>query len=231
MSLDEFLGFDATPVTPSFKKPWGVRGRIAPLSIIDGEGIDKTIMALLQYYVPPPAKILDPTCGLRNYQFNNDWWKRQKNYELIQSDVLLGIAQVQGSVFALPYKEGTMQGIIYDPPFVPSMAEDDKRTDDYGQITNLSLKAVLTFYGRTVFNEFERVLSKNGTLIVRGMDNYTKDGELLLFQDFTKNYSAKLTPIGFYVYRFWHEGILRQRRVKSQEVFTHSYFLVLQKTV
>jgi hypothetical protein len=231
MSLDGFLGYDEAPITPSYKKPWGVRGRIAPLSVINQEDIDKTIIALISFYVPPPARILDPTCGVKDYQFKHNFWKGQTGYDLIQSDMLLGQAQVQGSVYRLPYKDASFKGIMFDPPFVPKMADDDTRTDDYGQMSDLSLSAVMSFYGETVFAEFERVLEPHGIAFIRGMDNYTKDGELLLFQNFTKHYSKNMKPIGFYIYRFWHEGILRQRRVKKVEVFTHSYFLVLQKNI
>ena len=147
MSLDEFNGELTNPIRPNYSKPWGVRGKIAPQTTINHAKLNETILALVQYHVPAPAKILDPTCGVKDYQFSHYWWKKQELYEITRNDLKdTKLQTVRSSLYNLPFREA-FDGIVYDPPFILYTSTDnDKRAAQYGQDLLLTRAAIYAFY-------------------------------------------------------------------------------------
>ena len=234
MSLDEWTGASPeSPVAYNFKKPWGVRGRLAPLSFIFYERVQDMIVSLVNFHIAS-GRILDPTCSDEDIQFKHKWWKEQKFYQIVKSDMRkTKIVDVQCSVFALPYKSSSFNGIVYDPPFLSYVSEGkgDPRAKLYGQMPELTQEAVFSRYGQTVYDEFARVLVRGGILIVRGQDTYSPKGSdtLLPFMEFANGYRERFICVGLYVFRGSNPNLNGMRRMMRKPLSNFSYFLTLRK--
>jgi hypothetical protein len=236
MSLDEWTGTSPeSPIAYNFKKPWGVRGRLAPLSFIFYERVQDVIIALVNFHIAH-GRILDPTCSDDDYQFAHKWWTGQKFYQVVESDMRrTRITDVQASVFALPYNSGSFNGVVYDPPFLSYVSEGkgDPRAELYGQMPELTQEAVFSLYGQTVYDEFARVLVRGGILIVRGQDTYSPKGSdtLLPFMEFAEGYREHFVCVGLYVFRGSNPNLNGMRRLMRKPVANFSYFLTLRKFI
>lgn len=252
-SLDEWLGVErgrrsgqqseqhSYPVVPrrlDSANPFGWPGIQLPVSVIYGNNhrIHEVVMGILLYHKPPPARILDPTCGEENYQFR-PWLENgtleRLGYEYVSMDIQ-PVGEIRYDIFCgLPLRGNYFDVAIYDPPYLTNPARDG-REKDYGMTRHQSPQRVKQYYSRKVFGEFARVLRRDGILIVKGADFYypMHTDYLNLFVEMVADYKAFFRPIALYVYRFFANYIPLYRyrmRHYRRPLPVHTYFLVLKK--
>ncbi len=145
--------------------------------------IDELMFLLTYYFVKDRyKKIVDPTCGVTNYQFSNildilQYWGieyeacdiKEDNWSGKVCDVFDASSLPEGDVF------------VYEPPFKP-IPRDDERAKEYNIDIKRTLEDMKKLYSKDVFNNFMKRGAK--LIIARGEDFYypTKSNNLYLFE-------------------------------------------------
>lgn len=137
------------------------------------EGFDR----ILKLYARPGYLIVDPTFG------NGRFWKNidQSSFDVRTTDLKDGV-----DLRSLPYKSGSVDMVVLDPPYRYTPVKNKRQEDTSGhgkvdglynlQSTNLkNTKAVIELY-RDGFQEAHRVLKKGGFLVVKCQDT-VQDGK------------------------------------------------------
>ena len=201
------------------------------------QGINnKVFQKILTFYVPPPAKILDCTCGPRYFWRN---WQNNKldgRYEVVFSDIRK-LGHVQADFFKLPFKDNIFDCVVFDPPYQDRWRfklEKVKRpgrlylenpymlSEGYECFTPQQLEHVKT--------ELYRVLVPRGILIMKLADNRSRNiwwqpevfkrmnplFEILDIIVYVRPKGSMFPPIYF-----------MQRNKRSTMV--HAYFFILKK--
>jgi len=197
---------------------------------------DKVFQRILTFYVRPPAKILDCTCGPKYFWRN---WQNNKldgRYEVVFSDIRK-LVHIQADFFNLPFKDNTFDCIVFDPPYQDRWRfnlEKVKRpgrlylenpymlSEGYECFTPQQLELVKT--------EFYRVLRTQGILIMKLADHRSRNiwwqpevfkrmddlFEILDIIIYVRPKGSMLPPVYF---------IQRNRR----STLVHAYFFILKK--
>lgn len=191
---------------------------------------------VLALHVPQGAKIADVTYGKGVFWKNVD----RSKYEIHTSDIQTGI-----DCTALPYKDGTFDVVVLDPPYMEGLFRKSKThlagagthsafRESYsnGQATNGEAKyhdAVLSLYFKAS-EEAKRVLKNGGTFIVKCQDEVSANLQRLTHVELIN----RIVSIGFYckdlfvVVRTNKAGVSRMvKQVHARK--NHSYFLVFVK--
>ena len=145
--------------------------------------VDELMFLLTYYFVKDKyKKIVDPTCGIKNYQFSKildilQYWGieyeacdiKEDNWSGKICDVFNADTLPEGDVF------------IYEPPFVP-IAKTDNRSEDYGINIERTPQEMERLYSREIFSNFAKRGAK--LIIVRGQNFYypTKSNNLYLLE-------------------------------------------------
>lgn len=99
-------------------------------------------------------------------------------YKLLATDLKDGV-----DMRVLPYEDGSLDGLVMDPPYMPTEYTGVKQISDYYGIERKFgktkwAKGVLELYFEGV-REANRVLNKNGTLIVKCQDMVCANKQVL----------------------------------------------------
>ncbi len=191
---------------------------------------------ILSLHIPEGARIADVTYG------SGVFWKKvdTSKYELVASDIATGI-----DCRALPYRDGTFDAIILDPPYMEGLLRTQRRhkagSGSYtafreyysnGDEESTGPKwhgAVTDLYFRAG-GEALRVLKDSGVAIVKCQDEVSANRQWLTHVEIIAHYES----LGFYtkdlfvVVRPNKAGVSRlKRQVHARK--NHSYFLVFVK--
>lgn len=216
-----------------------VAGGIATSNVVMsarvGDNCD-TFPDILALHVPLGAEIADVTYG------KGVFWKAidLKKYNLHASDLQTGV-----DCRALPYKNGSMDCVVLDPPYMEGLYRRDKEhlagNGNYaafrkyysnGEQTIGGPKyhdAVLDMYFKAG-REAHRVLKDNGILIVKCQDEVSANRQRLTHIEIVNEYESAgfYTKDLFVLVRSNRPGISRlKKQVHARK--NHSYFLIFVK--
>ena len=211
-----------------------VRG-IIPLSVTDGNqySIAEHFRDLLRWYVPPPAKIIDLTCGYKiMYQKLLDHTIDNCDYEFVFNDRKKGLGDLQIDILKdkIPYPDGSFDCVIVDPPF-PKLVEDYSRLEKYGgNVTRKYCLQVVAAAGQEAY----RLLNTNRFFILKMQDRFDQSGRIFdpLHITCYNLLSDKFSLFDLTLYRYWSRSIVRSRhRFKKLQcaLRVHSYHMIFQK--
>jgi hypothetical protein len=198
-------------------------------------GNDEIFPHILSLHVPKGSKVADVTYGMGVF------WKKvsRSDYDILPTDIKTGV-----DCRSLPYRNGEIDCVVFDPPYMEGFYRNDNSfaangthsafRDHYSngarpsQISAKWHDAVLEFYIQSAV-EARRVLRKGGIFIVKCQDEVSAGIQRLTHVEIILN----LVYLGFYakdlfvVMRRNKPGVTR---VKSQlhARKNHSYFLVFQ---
>lgn len=163
---------------PMHEPKYRVKGLDSVISGHDDNGVDESFFKLVKFFVPPPARILDPCAGTQIFhkKLKNSFLDSE-SYELVLGDVknLHGLTYV-GDMRKLSdnpiLKPESFDLIIFDPPFGVQAGSRDKRISEYGfaLFTPAYLKELMFAAGK----EFPRLLKPRGWLITKMMSQHEK---------------------------------------------------------
>ena len=141
---------------------------------------------------------------------------------------------IQADVESLPLRDGSMETIMFDPPFLATSGRTDAEDENNIIVKRFGLypneKELHSFYSRAL-QELYRVLQNEGILICRSQDKVS-GGKQYFSHVFIINEAVR---IGFYVKDLFvllaKNRIVAdwQRNQKHARKF-HSYYLVLKKS-
>lgn len=175
---------------------------------------------ILQLYFKPNSVIADVNYGKGVFWRNVDL----QSYKLLATDLKDGVDMCN-----LPYEKESLDGLVMDPPYMPTEYTGIKEfADYYGIHKRFTDKkwhdAVLDLYYRAI-EESNRVLNKNGILIVKCQDMVCANKQIMVHNDIIQ-YSKTW-------YRCEDLFILVQsnkrphpRKNQAHARKNHSYFLV-----
>lgn len=202
---------------------------------------------ILDLHVSPGTLIADVTYG------KGVFWKNvpTNQYKVISSDVCELNTKVQADCRYLPYKNGTFNCIVIDPPYMESLLRDTY--DHRGAVgTHVSFReayrggipdnghskvqepkkwhaAVLDLYTKAGYEAY-RVLQNKGVCIIKCQDEVSAGKQWLTHVEIINEYAR----IGFYakdlfvVLRINKPGVSRVKKQLHARK-NHSYFLVFVK--
>ncbi len=215
-----------------------------------GENAD-IFSQILALHVPKGSTVADVTYGKGNF------WKKTRvsDYKLLPSDIS---PKGNGDLFTfitpiptidcrdLPYKDGTIDCVVLDPPYMEGLYRKDESHlaggGNYaafryhysnGQTTIDGPKwheAVLDMYMKAGA-EAHRVLREDGILIVKCQDEVSANKQRLTHVEIITCYES----LGFYtkdlfvVVRTNKAGVSRLKSKQEHARKNHSYFLIFQK--
>ena len=172
---------------------------------------------------------LDPTYSRGNF------YKKNVPEPIIKMDIdpqAEGV--IQADVESLPLRDGSMETIMFDPPFLATSGRTDAEDENNIIVKRFGLypneKELHSFYSRAL-QELYRVLQNEGILICRSQDKVS-GGKQYFSHVFIINEAVR---IGFYVKDLFvllaKNRIVAdwQRNQKHARKF-HSYYLVLKKS-
>ena len=196
---------------------------------------DKVFPEILKLHVPLGSTVADITWG------KGVFWKEvpQGNYNLLPTDIKTGV-----DCRNLPYKENSIDCIVFDPPYMEGLFRRDsghlagsgthkafRSAYSNGLVTSDGPKyhdAVLDLYFKGG-KEARRVLKKNGIMIVKCQDEVSANKQRLTHIEIINEYGK----YGFYCKDLF--VVIRQNRPAVSRLIkqvharkNHSYFLVFQ---
>ena len=196
--------------------------------------VNDMVEELVMFYLPEGGLVFDPTCGIKNRQFK--WIENSRldgvKYEYLPGDIQeSNLQEIQASVTHIPLKYRSVDLTLYDPPYVPG-ARDCQRKEDYGITQDRSVKEVMAFYSKDVFEELKRITRK--WIIIKGTDFYwpTTSMNFYLFQQFALKgaLEAGLKVRAVYVFNYFHGmmGYYRSRlKNYRRPIPCFTYYIVL----
>jgi hypothetical protein len=190
---------------------------------------------VLRLHVPRGARVADVTFG------KGVFWKQipADEYSLLPSDIKTGV-----DCRNLPYRDGEMDCVILDPPYMEGLYRTDdsfagngthssfrehySNGDRPSELANKWHDAVLELYVRAAV-EAKRVLKRNGVLIVKCQDEVSAGIQRMTHIEIILN----LMRLGYYakdifvMVRRNKPGVTRiKKQLHARK--NHSYFLVFQ---
>jgi hypothetical protein len=191
---------------------------------------------ILALHVEKGAKIADVTFG------RGVFWKQvdRRQYKVFTSDIQTGI-----DCRDLPYKDGQLDCVVLDPPYMEGLFRREKshmagggshgafrKHYSNGQATDGGPKyheAVLDLYYKAGA-EAKRVLKDNGVLIVKCQDEVSANRQRLTHVEIINNYEA----MGFYTKDLFvvtrtNRPVVARLKKQAHARKNHSYFLVFVK--
>lgn len=175
---------------------------------------------ILSIFVQNGSSILDATCGKGVFWRNVD----TKKYKIYLSDLKNGV-----DLTNLPIDDCSLGALVIDPPYMPTEYTGVSQIADYYGITRKFAdkkwdKAVLQMYYDGI-KEANRVLSKEGVLIVKCQDMVCANKQILVHCDLI-NYAAtwfRCEDI-FILVQTNKRPHPKKRQLHARK--NHSYFLV-----
>jgi len=218
-----------------------------PLTSIQTGGNAEVFYKVLTFYVPPPAKILDVTCGYKRF------WEKfalgvQGSYDVVFSDIRT-LGDVRADYHNLPFREGLFDCIVFDPPFESSWGYHPERfkqhkryksgvyipAEDGRDAYGLGKEGFHTEEYDAVGLQFFNALRSHGTLIHKIQDlrregwthmeaerrlrKYFQLDDLIIYDTGSKSHM---------LLQFNRVGISGDWR-KWHAVKTHAYFMVFKR--
>jgi SOS regulatory protein LexA len=196
---------------------------------------DKVFPEILELHVPIGSTVADVTYGLGVF------WKEvpKENYKLLATDLKTGV-----DCRALPYKNSSIDCVVFDPPYMEGLFRRDtshlagggthkafRNAYSNSSVTKEGPKyhdAVLDLYFKGG-KEARRVLKEKGIFIVKCQDEVSANKQRLTHVELINEYSK----YGFYCKDLF--VVVRQNRPAVSRLIkqvharkNHSYFLVFQ---
>lgn len=199
----------------------------------DGVGItswatsnDLMLANLMRLYARPGQVVVDPTWG------KGTFWRAIETglYDFRATDILTGV-----DCRSLPYDDGSVDVVVYDPPYryVEARTQAITALEDSYNLSSLSesragIDGVVDLY-RDGMREGARVLQKGGYLMVKCQDT-AGDGRQFWMHVTVMNLCAQfgLTPVDLAVVVTERPPPTRWRVQRSLKK-AHSYFVVARK--
>jgi hypothetical protein len=194
-------------------------------------GNDRAFPEILQLYVRPGSVVADVTYG------RGVFWRHvpAKMYNVKATDIQDGV-----DCRNLPYKNGEIDCVVFDPPYMHSPGgtahvshkpfEKHYRNNGSGNQTESKYhEAVLDLY-REGGLEAYRVLKEQGVLIVKCQDEVCANRQKFTHVEIMRMYEeiGYIAEDLFVIIRTNHPGVSRMvRQVHARK--NHSYFLVFWK--
>ena len=196
---------------------------------------DEVFQKILFFYVRPPARILDCTCGVKNF-----WRGWQSNvlfgpkYEVVWSD-LRKLGNVQADFNALPFRDHAFDCVVFDPPWLTVWEFD------LGKIRGgpLYTKNPFNLQPTSVFrpadldrvkSQFFMVLKPQGKLVMKFSDNRREN---IFWTQEVLNRMGNLFNLIDLIIHVRPKGSERYPAAlitkQSISMLTHAYFFILQK--
>jgi SAM-dependent methyltransferase len=204
--------------------------------VIDGvkTSIAEAFAEILRFYVPPPALVLDPTCGKRRmYKRLEDRTLDEQDYAFVFGDIKANLApspHIRLDAAKLPFCDGIFDAVVFDPPFMEYWEEfADTRQTDYGYVnwTKEDVYSLLVYAN----HEFMRVLKPCGRLILKIQDQWVNG----TFYPHSDRAIALLWNFQLYdriLYRYYTSSAPVQRaryKYRHHAFNVHSYHLIFTK--
>jgi hypothetical protein len=205
-------------------------------SVTDGRKVrvDVFFKDVLQFYVPTPALILDPTAGSR-LMYKRLEKKRIKGYKFVFGDIeeVTPAPHIRLDARQLPFGDSVFDAIVFDPPYIEDSKDNhDPRKNTYGyeEWTREELYELIC----DCRYEFHRVLKPGGKLIVKIQDQYKKGEGLIEHSD---NAVALFRMVGWQLYdkvlyrvfRPIHALQRSRYKYRRHSFIVHTYYLVFRK--
>jgi len=197
-------------------------------SVIYGarKGVAEVFKDVLLWYVPPPARVLDITCGYKIMY--RELLKHNYGYQFVFMDVR---GEVKPDVVAdlrkAPFRDNVrFDAIVFDPPYPVHPSSRDSRVKEYGY--GLSKHKLHEYYVELVkaVNNYANMVKY--FLIVKTMD-YELNGKLYpAIYEVTR----MLTNFELYdivIYRFFKRSYLRS--LSGRVPRKHTYFLIYRPRI
>lgn len=208
---------------------------LIPLSVTDGNKypIAKHFRDILRWYIPPPAKVLDLTCGYKiMYQKLLNHTLDGKDYQFVFNDLRKGLGDIQVNIMKekIPYPDGSFNAVVIDPPF-PKLTDDYSRLDEYGgNVTEEYCDSVV----KAGIDEAHRLLTPAGMFILKIQDTFDNDTKEFRARhiDYCNLASPLFKLYDITIYRYWSRDIALYRhrfRKRQSSLRVHSYHLIFQK--
>jgi hypothetical protein len=187
---------------------------------------------ILVTWIPPPAKILDPTAGPRRMyeRLMNQTTLEGYKYDFTFGDIepqAPDILKMDARELPMDYS-GMFDGLIVDPPYNRDLRLDRKKIQAYKGSREFDLK---DFIDRS-YDDFLRVLKPKGRLIFKIGDNHRKVGDDWILESWhvyvINLYSKDYVHRDLVVHGPWHKH-LRWAPKKPYSMQRHSYFLLFEK--
>lgn len=208
----------------------------APLSLTD-KPIGERFKEILLFHVPPPARILDPTCGRKRsweeiLRENFTGRRLIDLYDVVFCDKRDLGGNIVCDVRSLGLKFGREEfdAVYYDPPYLYGYEDSkDDRRDDYGDY-NQSRQELLELM--TLGNEiFPILLRPEGKLIVKCSDMYVVKDRC--FDPLHHHWIEMLTnfilvDVLINMYHAWSPTAFQVKN-RPCSVVNHTYFLIFRR--
>jgi len=200
-------------------------------SVIEGDNADVFEIILL-HYVPPPARVLDTTCGKYKQFWKNliPLLKMGLQYYVVWMD-LRPVGHVQADLKQLPFKDNYFDAVIFDPPYTKKLLieppghkiwKPDERYAMSGEIISEHMI-------RRHFIEANRVLKPGGVIITKLMD--TDKLWHFKYYNLLQEYRGPLRLEALHIQYFkesWRLHIRTPKVKRPAEV--HAYWFIIRKT-
>jgi hypothetical protein len=179
---------------------------------------------ILKIYVKEGSKIADVNYGKGVFWRKVDLTK----YELLATDLKTGVDMCD-----LPYEDKTLDGLVMDPPYMPTEHTGiEQFSDYYGIKRNFSDKkwhnAVLDMYFRGM-KEAVRVINDEGIIIVKCQDMVCANKQIFVHNElmmYGKEIGLRCEDL-FVLVQSNKRPHPRKRQVHARK--NHSYFLVFMR--
>ena len=196
---------------------------------------DEVFTKILFFYVKPPARILDCTCGVKSF-----WRKWQSNvlfgpkYEVVWSD-LRKLGNVQADFNALPFAVHAFDCVVFDPPYFTVWGFDpDKLAGGFLYTKNpLNLQPTNVFTPTDldrVKSQFFMVLKSQGKLIMKFADNRREN--IFWIREVLNRMGTLFNLIDLIIHvrpkgsEHYPAALITKQSIS---ILTHAYFFILQK--
>jgi hypothetical protein len=237
--LENFFAFDSIQ-TPMKTQPKKKKKRKSPAGITTNKLIfsaqqgtnDEIFPSILKLYVPKGSIVADITYG------RGVFWRNvpKDHYHVLATDIKSGT-----DCRALPYENGTLNCVVFDPPYMhtpggTAHVNHQNYENYYGNniAANGSEKkyheAVLDLYFKTAL-EAKRVLKPEGVFIVKCGDEVCANQQRLTHVELINEFSNHGFVVEdlFVLLRNNRPGVSRVlRQVHARK--NHSYFMVFRKS-
>lgn len=216
-----------------------MKGLDSVISGHDDNGVDESFLKLVRFFIPPPARVLDPCAGTQIFHEKlKNTYLDSPPYDLVLGDIknLSGLSYVGDmrklSENSLLEKE-SFDLIIFDPPFGVQAGSRDRRIAEYGfdMFTPEYLKDLML----SAAQEFPRLLKPAGWLITKMMSQHVKY-EYKPWQIWLHNVlcGCIFDDKGYgpfkcqdeLLYRFWHDHYFTNAGELNKK---HCYYQIFRK--
>lgn len=210
-----------------------------PLSHGTGKPLSEYFKELLTFHVPPPAKVLDPTCGMKHLWSEFPFMLRTLRGPAIFTQYNITFADIRdlGQEVVSDFRDldygPVFDAIVFDPPYLYGYFDSpDERESDYGGYSQDFTDLLNLMHSSSSLHE---MLKPGGKIVLKCSDMYdTKKRKFMdlhfLWNDMWRGNDLRM--VDFNVYPHHHLNPLAfQVKDRPTSVVMHTYFMWYQKGV